>query len=315
MSNIIFYHRNYRLMTVYQPTLKQLRYLVALDKANSFSKAAEACSVTQSTLSASIGELESTLGLKLAERSRKFHRLTDSGNEIVRRSRDILALTDDLMSFAATRHAPLTGRIRLGAIPTIGPFILPQLVSAVQARYPKLTLQLQEVQTDELLLMLAEGKLDAAIMAFPYPTSGLAVETLGLDRMRLLVSASDHFAKRRHIDAHELVGQNLLLLEDGHCLRDHVLGVCHLEGIKRPAGFEGTSLLTIALMVEMKLGFSLVPEMALKAGLLRGLEVATVPIGRKNEGRQIGLVWRQTSPRSEEFKLLASEAKKVLLKE
>ena len=296
----------------YRPTLRQMDYLLVLADVKNFTDAAEQCNVTQSTLSAGIGELEANLGLTLVERDRRFIGLTSEGQEIANRAREVLTLTDDMVGYAASRQAPLTGRVNLGAIPTIGPFLLPQLVSSLHDNYPSLDLDLLEGKSNEQVAWLLSGKIDVSILAFPYPTKGLEVEIITTDPMYLLVSENSPLSKRKHINNDELVGEELLLLADGHCLRDHALGVCKLPGIARPDGYEGTSLLTLALMVGMGRGYTLIPEMAVKSNVNLGSGVKAIPFGDKNEGRQIGLAWRKSSPRGDEFRLLANEIKNLM---
>jgi LysR family hydrogen peroxide-inducible transcriptional activator len=297
---------------VHRPTLRQLDYLLALEQVKNFTDAADQCNVTQSTLSAGISELEASLGLTLVERDKRFIGLTHEGEEIANRAREVLALTDDMVGFATRLQAPLSGRVSLGAIPTIGPFLLPQLASLLHEGYPNLNLDLIEGKSDEQVSWLQSGKIDVSLLAFPYPTKGLEIEIIKTDPMYLLVAKDSPFAKRKHIKSDELVGEELLLLADGHCLRDHALGVCKLPGIARPDGFEGTSLLTLALMVEMGRGYTLIPEMAVKSNINWGEGVKAIPFGNENEGRQIGLAWRKSSPRGDEFRLLVKEIKALL---
>lgn len=290
-----------------RPSIRQLEYLLALRDVSNFTDAADQCHVTQSTLSAGIAELEARLSITLVERDRRFLGLTAAGEDVVTRAREILALTDDLVGYAASHQAPLTGKIKMGAIPTIGPFLLPQLVAGLQGKYPELVLDLSEGQSAIQLEDLTSGKLDVSILAFPYEAPGLEVEIIATDPMYLLVKKEDPLAKRKHINADELVGQEVLLLADGHCLRDHALAVCKLPGINRPGGFEGTSLLTLALMVEMGRGYTLIPEMAVKSNINWGDGVVAIPFGDRQEGRQIGLAWRKSSSRGEEYRLLVKE--------
>lgn len=296
----------------HRPTIRQLTYLVALAEHRNFSRAAEATFVTQSTLSAGIMELESLLGAPLVERTKRMVRLTALGQEVVRRAEDILARTDDLVDLVKSTGEPLTGEIRLGAIPTIGPFILPRLMQALRKEYPSLKLYLRESQTEEILDLLARGFLDAGLLAFPYPTTGLDVDLLGNDPFVLVCPPKHPVAERKSFPASRLENQPLLLLEEGHCLRDHALSVCGIHHLKSREEFKATSLETLVLMVEEGLGLTLVPKLAIEAGLLKGKSVKTVPLSGAGTGRDIGLTWRSSSARGAEFRLLGEKIKDLV---
>ena len=287
------------------PSLKQLRYLVALSEHEHFSRAAEACSVTQSTLSAGIKELETLLGASLAERTKRSVRLTPLGRDIAERSIVLLREAEDIVELAAAGRAPLTGDLHLGVIPTIGPFLLPKVLPAIRRRYPKLRLFLREEQTADLLTRLADGRLDAVLMAFPYPTEGVRVRMLLDDRFRLACVPGHRLAGRNSVSDADIVGEPLMLLEEGHCLRGHALDACHMDERGMGREFEATSLATLVPMVAEGLGITLLPELAIRAGIAAGAELALVPFSGPSAKREIGLAWRKSSTRAHEFELLA----------
>ena len=294
------------------PTLKQLRYLVALSEEKHFGRAAEACFVTQSTLSAGIQELESLLGISIAERTKRSVMLTPIGEKLARRARGLLRETEDLVDMAAAVSGPLSGVLHLGVIPTIGPFLLPRVLPMLWRDYPDLKLYLREDQTARLLEKLAQGRLDLVLMALPYAAEGVTLLNLAEDRFSLACPAGHKLATKQRVSSADLADEPLMLLEEGHCLRDHALSACHLEGRKQVAGFEATSLQTLVQMVASGLGLTLLPQIALDEGLASGLDIAIVPLDDDAVARQIGLVWRKTSVRGEEFTRLGSCFQQVL---
>lgn len=291
-------------MHPYRPTLRQLSFLKALAEHRNFSRAAESQFVTQSTLSAGIMELETLLGAALVERTKRMVRITPLGAKVVARAEAILTQTDDLVDLVKGAAEPLAGEVRLGAIPTIGPFLLPRAIAKLRRDHPALKLFLHEGQTKTVLGMLAGGELDVVLIAFPYPVKNAEVEILSDDPFSLICPEGHPFAGRTAITTKELIGEDLLLLEEGHCLRDHALSVCNLPGLTRPDEFRATSLETLVLMVEGGLGLTLVPKIAIDAGLLKGKKVHQLILKGAESGRQIGLAWRKTSARGVEFRLL-----------
>ncbi|MBZ0218749.1 MAG: hydrogen peroxide-inducible genes activator [Fimbriimonadaceae bacterium] len=286
------------------PTLKQLRYLVALTEEKHFGRAAETCFVTQSTLSAGIQELEALLGASLAERTKRSVLLTPLGTRLAARARSILREAEDIVLLAAAEQEPLNGELRLGVIPTVGPYLLPRVLPQIRKQYPKLKLYLREDQTGRLLEKLALGQLDAVLMALPYEMDGIDSIALGRDPFQLACPLNHPLAKRTEIESRDLADEPLMLLEEGHCLRQHALDVCALKGRNLAQGFEATSLQTLVHMVAGGLGLTMVPQIAIDAGLTDGLDIALVPFGDRNTAREIGLAWRRTSARADEFKLL-----------
>jgi LysR family hydrogen peroxide-inducible transcriptional activator len=287
------------------PTLRQLRYLVAVVERCHFGHAADDCLVSQSTLSAGIQELEDLLGAQLLERSRRVVSPTPLGREIARKAKALLGAAEDLVDTARAAQAPMSGALHLGVIPTIGPFLLPAAMPVLRAQFPALKLYLREDQTLRLLERLDSGELDAAILALPFPLDGFETQEIGADRFWVVCPSDHRLGSLASVDPSELAFEDLLLLEDGHCLRNHALAACSLEGARRNAGYQGTSLHTLVQMVANGLGLTLVPQMALRAGILRGLDVSVRPLDGAAPYRRIGLVWRKTSGRKETFRRLS----------
>jgi LysR family hydrogen peroxide-inducible transcriptional activator len=291
------------------PTLRQLQYLKLLVEHGSFSRAAEAAHVTQPTLSAGVQELEKILGAPVVDRGRAGVILTPVGEEAVRRASTILAQAEDLVQAARSAGQPLTGRFRLGVIPTVAPFLLPKALPVLRTRFPKLRLYLREDLTHRLIASLKAGALDAALIALPYDTSGLETAPVGSDELLAAVPANHPLCARKTVSPEALEGDDLILLEDGHCLREHVLSTCGLEPQSRGASDENvvaaTSLHTLVQMVGSGLGVSLVPAMAVDAGLAEAAAVAVRPLDREAAHRDIVVAWRAGSSRKVEGQLLA----------
>ncbi len=285
------------------PTLRQLRYLVALSEHLHFGRAAEACLATQSTLSAGLQELETLLGVILVERTKRKVMLTPLGDEVVRRARDVLRAAEEIADLAAASAEPLSGPLRLGVIPTIGPYLLPRVLPALRQAHPRLKLYLREDLTARLLDRMAGGDLDAVLIAFPYPSPELETLDVGDDPFVLACPPDHPLAQLPEVGSADLAKADLLLLEEGHCLREHALAACHLPGPSRGEGVLGTSLATLVQMVANGLGVTFLPRMALQCGILAGTDLAIRPI-KDGGSRQIGLAWRQSSPRKAEFQVL-----------
>lgn len=297
---------------IFRPTIRQLSFLAALAEKQNFSRAADVMFVTQSTLSSGIQELENLLGAALVERTKRMVRLTPLGEAVVARANVILAETDNLVALVKGAAGPLASEIRLGAIPTIGPFVLPRALPILKKKYPKLKLFLREGQTEDTLERLRKGDLDVGLIAFPYPVPGLSVEIIGLDNFFLVCPKAHPLARKNQVSVDQISHDQLLLLEEGHCLRDHALSVCNIHNLEAREQFKATSLETLVLMVAEGLGLTLVPDLAIKAGLLKGKKLKAVTLKGARAGREIGLCWRASNPRAEEFKLLASEIKGLL---
>jgi LysR family hydrogen peroxide-inducible transcriptional activator len=277
-----------------------------------FGQAASACNVSQSTLSAGIQELEDLLGAILLERTKRTVVPTPLGRDLAERARGLLSGAEELVDLARAAREPMAGPLHLGVIPTIGPFLLPRALPRLRETYPKLQLYLREDQTARLIERLEAGELDAVLLALPYALGDLEVMDLGEDRFSVVYPAGHDLPQAEAATPADIAGENLLLLEDGHCLRDQALAACELEGARRNAAFNGTSLHTLAQMVANDLGVTLMPQMALDAGIVRGLDVAVRPLSGKTPHRRIGLVWRRSSARKETFRQLGEALKAEL---
>jgi LysR family hydrogen peroxide-inducible transcriptional activator len=287
------------------PTLRQLQFFEALCRLKSFSRAAEACFVSQSTLSSGIKELEAVLDTSLVDRSAKGFALTGAGEEVQRRSADLLADARDLVRAASTSRPLLEGAYRFGLIPTIGPFLLPTAMPAIQESFPELKSYLREDLTANLVELLRADQIDMAILALPIEVDGLDTAVFAQDPFFLVAAPGHPLAKRQVVEVEELSDEPLMLLEDGHCLRDHALSACRLPDRSRSDAFAATSLFTLAQMVRSGLGVTLLPKLALDAGLGRGLAVIPLedPDGTP-PARDLGLAWRRSQRRTEEAEAL-----------
>lgn len=289
--------------TILLPTLRQLRFLVTLAKAGNFSRAAEICSVTQPTLSAAIKELETTLGVILVERGARGASLTPAGEAAVERAYTTLAEAEDLVQAARAAGEPLSGPFRLGVIPTIAPFLLPKLLPVLSAAHEKLQLYLREDLTARLLDGLRARALDAALIALPYDAPGIESMAVGADEFLFAAAPEHRLAQKAAISARDLEDEKLLMLEDGHCLRDHALAVCSTSATR--TDFAATSLHTLAQMVKSGLGATLLPRLAVEGGVADGLGLDVKPFTPAVIGREIGIAWRKGSARETEAKLIA----------
>lgn len=290
------------------PSLRQLSYLVRLSEKLNFTQAAQACFVTQSTLSGGIQELERLLGAQLVERDRQHVRMTPVGEDVVTRARVLLSMATDLVEHAARGAEPMTGLLRLGAIPTIAPFLLPGLLRASRERHPRLRIALREDQTARILDQVRDGTLDFGLIALPYDTTGLLVRELFVEELWLIASEDDPTARRVRPTMAALDPERLLLLEEGHCLRTHTLEGCGLSERANPTGLEASSVTTLVQMVEEGLGVALLPEMAIRAGMLAGLSIIARPLAAPAPRRGIAMVARASTARGPEFEALAAIA-------
>jgi LysR family hydrogen peroxide-inducible transcriptional activator len=286
------------------PNLRQLRYLAALAEHLHFGHAAAACRVTQSTLSAGIRELETTLGVALAERTKRSVLITPVGRRVVERARILLRDAEELVEIGSAAARPLSGRLDLGVIPTIGPFLLPRLMPQIGRHYPELKLILREDKTTGLLEQLANGRLDLLLMGFPYETEGCETMMLFADGYRFACDPHHPLAKARRVGAEDLQHHPLMLLEKDNCLHSHALPLFEAVPRWRDTSFSATSLHTLVAMVAEGLGATLLPEIALSAGILQSSKVVTRPLADGADARQIGLCWRKQSARAEEFRQL-----------
>jgi LysR family hydrogen peroxide-inducible transcriptional activator len=295
------------------PTLRQLQYLKLLAEQGSFGRAAEAAHVTQPTLSAGIQELERALGAPVVDRARSGVILTAVGEEALRRATVILNEAEELVEAAKNSGKPLAGRFRLGVIPTIAPFLLPRALPLLRERFPKLRLFLREDLTHRLIVALKAGQLDAALIALPYDMNGLDWAHVSEDELMAAVPSDHPLARQAAATPEALEREGLILLEDGHCLREHALAAC---GLKPPKSaeeetFAATSLPTLVQMVGSGLGVTFLPAMAVDAGLAESAPVAVRPIDADHPRREIVVAWRAGSNRGVEGRLLAETLRQV----
>ncbi|MDD9960032.1 MAG: hydrogen peroxide-inducible genes activator [Gammaproteobacteria bacterium] len=287
------------------PSFKQLRYICAVAEYKHFSKAAQACFVTQSTLSAAIQELESQLGVAIFERSKKSVLITPIGEQLLKQARLILGEVEDFVSLAKTQEEALAGDIRLGVIPTIAPFLLPHLLKELRSNYTKLKLFLKEDISAQLYQQLLQGQLDLIILAFPYPLPEMESTSLFKDEFLLCLPPGHQLEKSKQVKQAQLRGESLLLLEEGHCLRDHALEACKLEKAETALVYQGTSLHTLVQMVANGLGVTLLPAISIQADVLGDTHLQLKHFSNENVSREIGMAWRKSDPRREEYLLLA----------
>ncbi len=287
------------------PSLKQLRYLLALAEHLNFTRAAQACFVSQSTLSAGLKDLESTLGVQLVERDKQTVALTAVGMEVVTRAGQVLAAAEDLSEFASDASRPMQGQLRLGVIPTIAPFVLPTVMPALREKFPQVQLALREDLTARLLERLRNRQLDFALIALPYETDELRVLPLYKDRFWLVGLERDPTITGRAIQLSSEWTERLMLLEEGHCLRDHALAACGAREVASVDGIEATSLLTLVQMVASGMGVALLPELAVHSGLLDNLALKSRPLAPPAPERTIALVTRSTCAHMAEFEAIA----------
>lgn len=286
------------------PTIKQLRYLCAVVEHGHFGRAAKACHVSQSTLSAGILELEEALAASLLERNNRSLVLTAIGEEVVERARSLLLDVEDLVALCQASSEPLSGRLRLGVIPTIAPFLLPGILKSLRAEYPDFSPFIREDLTEPLIEALYRGDLDLLLLALPYAAEGVETMHLFDDPFYLAAPAEHPLAAAATVTTDSLRGQELLLLEDGHCLRDHALEACKLRAREFRVPYQATSLTTVVQMVASGIGVTLLPGMAVDGDALSSPGVAIRPFSDSGVARDIGLMWRRKTPRSAEFRLL-----------
>ncbi len=291
-------------MNIHLPTLKQLQYLVALRLHGHFGRAADACFVTQSTLSAGIKELESLVGITLVERTKRVVRFTPLGLRVADKAQRVLREAEELADMVRAAGKPLSGELRMGVIPTIAPFLLPALLPRFREQWPDLKLYLREETSGAACDSLQRGQLDCVLLALPYRCGEIDSEILFEDRLFVAFPPGGE-PPGRTVTAASVDEDTLLLLEDGHCLKDHALAACSRPELRAEASMLGTSLHTLVQMVDNGLGMTLIPEMALKAGILEGTRIVARPLDADHASRRIALVWRKGSPREKEFRLLA----------
>jgi LysR family transcriptional regulator, hydrogen peroxide-inducible genes activator len=298
-------------MTVYLPTLKQLQYLVTLQDTGHFGRAAESCFVSQSTLSASLRELESLIGVTLVERNRRVVGFTPLGARIAEKARRVLREAEELADMARAAGQPLTGDLRMGVIPTIAPFLLPTMLPRLRGEWPKLKLYLREETSQSACEALHRGQLDCVLLALPYGCGDVASADLFDDPLFVAFPRGEAPAGAA-VEVGAIDESRLLLLEDGHCLKDHALSACNRPDLRAHAAMMGTSLHTLVQMVDNGLGVTFIPSMAIEAGILDGTRVDAKPLRSDQGYRRIALIWRRSSPRESEFQLLAGALARIM---
>jgi LysR family hydrogen peroxide-inducible transcriptional activator len=298
-------------MTVHLPTLKQLQYLVALRQHGHFGKAADACFVTQSTLSAGLRELETLLGITLVERTRRVVRFTALGEKIADKAIRVIREAEELAEIARAEGKPLHGELRLGVIPTIAPFLLPAMLPRLRRQWPDLKLYLREETSQSACEALHRGQLDCVLLALPYSCGDIDSAPLFDDRL-FVAFPSGEAPSGGTVDVSAIDENRMLLLEDGHCLKDHALSACNRPELRAHAAMMGTSLHTLVQMVDNGLGLTFVPAMAIGAGILEGTKVDAKPLRSDHGFRRIALIWRRSSPRESEFQMLAAALREIV---
>jgi LysR family hydrogen peroxide-inducible transcriptional activator len=297
-------------MIVNLPTIKQVHYFFGLRRFGHCGRAAYACFVTPSTLSAGLRELETLLGVILVERTRRVVRFTALGEKIADKAMMVLRETEELAEMARSQGRPLHGELRMGVIPTIAPFLLPTMLPKLREQWPELKLYLREETSNAACEALHRGQLDCVLLALPFACGD--VDSIALFDDPLFVAYPRGEApKSAAIDAAQIDENRLLLLEDGHCLKDHALSACNRPELRAHAAMMGTSLHTLVQMVDNGLGLTFVPGMAIEAGILSGTRVDARPLQSDHPYRRIALIWRRSSPREGEFEMLASTLRRI----
>ncbi len=285
------------------PTFKQLQYFLALTETGHFGRAAERCFVSQSAFSNAIQELETALDAQLVDRTNRNVTITATGQEVAVQARLVMHDVEELVDIARGRNEPLTGELRLGVIPTIAPFMLPNVLPKLRRAYPELRLLLVEDQTERVYRRLMDGELDVVLLALPWQLQGVEEMPLFDDAFCLACRDDTIRVDPQNYRFNRLESESILLLEDGHCLREHALAACRIRNTEKVRRFGASSLLTLIEMVDADLGITFLPEMARDSALLRNTRVKLYPMG-ENSFRKIGLIWRKGSRQSDEFRLL-----------
>ena len=285
------------------PTIKQLRYFVALTETEHFGRAAEACFVSQSAFSNAIQELESLLEVQLVDRTNRSVTITSMGQQVATQARLCLRDVESLVEMARGQREPLTGELHLGVIPTIAPFLLPSALPKLRRKYPKLELYLHEDQSQRIYERLMDGELDVILLAFPYDMRGVETLPLFKDRFALAYRQGTERVDPDNYRFNRLDADSVLLLEDGHCLRDHALAACKIRNMQKIRRIGASSVLTLVEMVDADLGITFLPAMARDSAILKNTRVRLKPL-EENSYRTIGLAWRKGTDREEEFRML-----------
>jgi LysR family hydrogen peroxide-inducible transcriptional activator len=286
------------------PTTKQLRYLVALDEHRHFGHAAEACFVSQSAFSIAIRELETVLGAHLVDRTNKQVTITRTGQDVVVQARLCLRDIEALVALARGDQEPLAGRLYLGIIPTIAPFLLPRVMPGLRRLHPSLELFVKEDVTARVYEELMAGTVDAIVVALPYDLANVETEVLFRDHFHLAFRRGSERVDPDHYSVASMREESILLLDDGHCMREHALQACRIRNLGKINRFAASGLFTLVQMVDSDLGVTYLPEIAIGSNLLSGTAIQTMPL-RERSYREVALAWRRGSARGEEFRLLA----------
>jgi LysR family hydrogen peroxide-inducible transcriptional activator len=288
---------------------RALQYFVKLAELKHFSKAAEACFVSQPTLSTQIRKLEEELGVSLVERAPRHVMLTPIGEDIAHRARHVLRDIEHIRTAARRSKNPATGTIKLGIFPTLAPYLLPHVIPGIREKFPELKLQLAEEKTEDILKMLDQGRLDAGLLALPVDDPGLEMEILFEEPFVTAMPANHPLSDKKTICLKDLEGEELLLLEEGHCLREHALAVCEMAGAHERVDFHATSMETLRQMVATNAGVTLMPVLAVKPPIPKTDNIAIRPFVTPAPSRTIVLVWRGSSPLGKFLRQLAESLK------
>lgn len=287
------------------PSTRQLQYFIALEHHGHFGRAAQACFVSQSAFSNAIQEFEETLGAQLVDRTNRRVTITNLGREVAERARLCLEQLQDISRMTRERTAPLAGKLVLGVIPTIGPFLLPPMLNSLRRKFPALQLYLKELRSEELYQGLQQGTIDVLLMALPFPMKNVEAEILFQDGFLLAFREGTKLVDPDKFSINKLNPESVLLLEDGHCLRDHAVSACAISDLDRVNRFAASSLHTLLEMVEGDLGVTFIPAMADDSALLRGTRISTSPLPGAGH-RDIALVWRKGSNYGTDFRTLGA---------
>ncbi len=289
------------------PPLRQMQYLLSLHEHLHFGRAANACFISQPTLSSAIRELEETLGANLVERTNRTVAFTSAGETVVAQCEQILLQTREMVDSVQQYRVPLTGSLKLGVIPTIAPFLIPDFVARVRRKYPQLELYIRENTTQLLISELISGKLDLLVLALPYQAPQVFTKVVFRERLHLAFHRESKLLKPGRIAFNQLPDGSLLLLEDGHCLRDHALSGCRISNNHTIHTFGVTSLQMLVQMVNRDIGVTLIPQMSIDSGILSGTDVSNQSLPISRYYRDIGMAWRKASAKGDEYELLSLE--------
>ena len=293
------------------PTVKQLRYLVALEKHLHFGRAAESCFVTQSAFSVAIKDLEELLNVPLVDRTNRSVVFTSAGKQIVQQARLAIFDIEGIIDIAKTVQKPLSGVLKMGVIPTIAPFLLPKILPKIRKKFPQLELYLKEEQTKKIHQLLLDGELDILLLALPFDLKNTETLSIFNDPFKLAYHKNTTLIDPEKFSPNKLNQESILMLEDGHCLRDHALSACSINRKDNISKFSANGLYSLMQMVDSDLGVTFIPQMAIDSGLLKNTKVQTKDLKEKSY-REIGLAWRKSSVRKREFSLLAEAIQEIV---